>query len=88
MSRIGLRIWTIGVVLFLWIPLVLIMVYAFNSSKIQSWPIPGWTFHWFRDAWNDPDFLKDYEKQGEKKALDPGARATVDLHSAIHPDGQ
>jgi len=40
------------------------------------------------DAWNDPDFLKDYEKQGEKKALDPGARATVDLHSAIHPDGQ
>jgi putative spermidine/putrescine transport system permease protein len=54
-SRVGLRIWTLGVVLFLWIPLVLIMVYAFNSSRIQSWPIPGWTFHWFRDAWNDPD---------------------------------
>ena len=39
-------------------------------------------------AWNDPDFLKDYEKQGEKIALDAGARATVDLHSEIHTDGQ
>jgi putative spermidine/putrescine transport system permease protein len=54
-TRIGLRLWTAGVVLFLWIPLVVIMVYAFNSSNIQSWPISGWTFHWFRAAWNDGD---------------------------------
>jgi protocatechuate 3,4-dioxygenase beta subunit len=39
-------------------------------------------------AWNDPEFLKGYEKQGEKIALEPGARATVDLHAAIHPDAQ
>ena len=54
-TRIALVGWTTLVVLFLWIPLVLIGVYAFNSSVIQSWPIPGWTFHWFRVAWNDPD---------------------------------
>jgi hypothetical protein len=39
-------------------------------------------------AWNDPDFLKEYEKQGEKIALDPGARVTVDLHSAVRTDGK
>lgn len=54
-ARIGLRAWTVGVVLFLWIPLVVIMVYAFNSSNIQSWPISSWTGHWFKDAWNDPE---------------------------------
>ena len=54
-TRIALVCWTTLVVLFLWIPLVLIGVYAFNSSVIQSWPIPGWTFHWFEVAWNDPD---------------------------------
>ena len=38
---------------FLWIPLVIIALYAFNSSNIQSWPIPGWTLHWFRVAWHN-----------------------------------
>jgi putative spermidine/putrescine transport system permease protein len=53
--RIGLSVWTIGVVAFLWLPLVVIAIYAFNSSQIQSWPISGWTFHWFRVAWDNPD---------------------------------
>ena len=42
-TRIALRAWTALVVLFLWLPLALIMVYAFNSSNVQSWPIPGFT---------------------------------------------
>jgi putative spermidine/putrescine transport system permease protein len=53
--RIGLSVWTVGVVAFLWLPLVVIAIYAFNSSPIQSWPISGWTFHWFRVAWDNPD---------------------------------
>ena len=53
--RIGLLLWTLLVVLFLWIPLVLIGVYAFNKSNIQSWPIPGWTTHWFSEAWHNSD---------------------------------
>jgi uncharacterized surface anchored protein len=40
------------------------------------------------NAWEDSDFLKDYEKLGEKVVLDPGAQAGVDLHLAILPDPQ
>ncbi|HEY8792430.1 MAG TPA: ABC transporter permease [Gaiellaceae bacterium] len=54
-ARGALLGWSLLVVLFLWIPLVIIAVYAFNASNIQVWPIPGWTFHWFRVAWHDPD---------------------------------
>jgi putative spermidine/putrescine transport system permease protein len=54
-TRISLGIWTLAVVLFLWVPLVVICVYAFNASNIQSWPITSWTTHWFKEAWNDPD---------------------------------
>jgi putative spermidine/putrescine transport system permease protein len=54
-TRVSLRIWTILVIAFLWIPLVLIAIYAFNKSVVQSWPIPGWTVHWFSVAWHDPD---------------------------------
>jgi len=53
--RIALRLTTFLVVAFLWIPLLIIMLYAFNSSTIQSWPISSYTFHWFRDAWHDQD---------------------------------
>jgi len=54
-TRIGLVLWTAGVIAFLWIPLVIIAVYAFNSSNVQSWPIAGWTLHWFHVTWHDPD---------------------------------
>jgi putative spermidine/putrescine transport system permease protein len=54
-TRIGLVIWTTLVVLFLWVPLVLIMVYAFNASNVQSWPITSFTTKWFSVAWNSPD---------------------------------
>jgi putative spermidine/putrescine transport system permease protein len=59
-SRIGLAIWTALVVAFLWIPLVIIAVYAFNSSNVQSWPIPGWTLHWFRVAWHNDDVRSSF----------------------------
>ena len=53
--RVGLRVWVGLVVAFLLFPIVLIMVYAFNTSTIQSWPIAGVTMKWFSVAWNDPE---------------------------------
>jgi len=54
-TRIGLAVWTALVIAFLWLPLALIMVYAFNRSNVQSWPIPGFTTHWFSVAWHDQE---------------------------------
>ncbi|MGZ4419321.1 MAG: ABC transporter permease [Gaiellaceae bacterium] len=52
-TRAALTAWSVLVIMFLWIPLAIIAIYAFNSSNIQSWPIPGWTLHWFRVAWHN-----------------------------------
>jgi putative spermidine/putrescine transport system permease protein len=54
-TKIGLGVATLLVIAFLWLPLLLIMAYAFNGSTIQSWPISGLTFHWFHEAWHDPE---------------------------------
>ena len=54
-ARVALRIWTALVLFFLWAPLVLIGIYAFNKSNVQSWPIPGFTTKWFSEAWNDEE---------------------------------
>ena len=50
-TRIALGVWSALVVLFLWLPLALIILYAFNKSNVQSWPIPAYTTHWYRAAW-------------------------------------
>ncbi|HZO50242.1 MAG TPA: ABC transporter permease [Gaiellaceae bacterium] len=52
-ARIGLAAWAVFVVCFLWVPIVLMAVYAFNASNVQSWPIPGFTTKWFSQAWHD-----------------------------------
>lgn len=54
-GKLALGLWTLLVALFLWIPLTIILVYAFNTSNIQSWPIPGFTLRWFRVAWEDEE---------------------------------
>jgi putative spermidine/putrescine transport system permease protein len=51
-TRVALTAWTALVVLFLWIPLALIVLYAFNKSNVESWPIQSLTTHWFHTAWN------------------------------------
>jgi putative spermidine/putrescine transport system permease protein len=53
--RIVLRIWVAVVLLALFIPIALILLYAFDRSIIESWPISGFTLRWFSVAWNDPD---------------------------------
>jgi putative spermidine/putrescine transport system permease protein len=54
-TRISLAVWSALVIAFLWIPLVIIGLYAFNGSTLQSWPITDWSFHWFRVAWDNAD---------------------------------
>lgn len=75
-ARVGLGVWTILVVAFLWIPLVIIALYAFNGSAIQSWPISNWSTHWFHVAWND-QFLRSSFRLSVEIALAATAIALV-----------
>jgi putative spermidine/putrescine transport system permease protein len=53
-TRTVLVIWVAGVLLFLFVPIATIVLFAFDRSNIQSWPIEHWTTHWFAVAWDDP----------------------------------
>ncbi len=55
-TRISLAVWSALVIAFLWIPLAIIVLYAFNASNIEGWPITSWTFHWFSVTWHNQDF--------------------------------
>jgi putative spermidine/putrescine transport system permease protein len=54
-TRIGVGVASALVIAFLWIPILIILAYAFNGSVIQTWPVQNLTLHWFRAAWNDQE---------------------------------
>jgi putative spermidine/putrescine transport system permease protein len=49
-----LRIGTAITLAFIYVPLIVIAIYAFNSSKSQRWPIDGITLDWFDKAFHNP----------------------------------
>ncbi len=53
-TRVGLRVATVIVLLFLYLPLVILAIYAFNPSRLQVWPPTGLTLHWFAEAAGNP----------------------------------
>jgi putative spermidine/putrescine transport system permease protein len=46
-SRVAFAVWAALIMLFLFFPIVIIMLYAFNPSNVQSWPLPGLSTRWF-----------------------------------------
>ncbi|MCY7418135.1 MAG: ABC transporter permease [Chloroflexi bacterium] len=52
--RIGLRVASALVLAFLYLPLVILAIYAFNPSRLQAWPPTGFTLQWFAEAANNP----------------------------------
>jgi putative spermidine/putrescine transport system permease protein len=52
-TRIGLGIWTALVIAFLFIPIVIICLYAFNPSNVQGWPLSGLSTKWFSSTWHN-----------------------------------
>src|SRR3712207_111329 len=53
-ARWLLRLGTGLTLLFIYIPLIVIVLYAFNESRIQTWPLPGLTLEWFERAIDNP----------------------------------
>jgi putative spermidine/putrescine transport system permease protein len=53
--RVALRSWAVLVMLFLYIPVGVIFLYAFNPSVLQSWPITGLSTRWFGPVLHDEE---------------------------------
>jgi putative spermidine/putrescine transport system permease protein len=45
-----LRAATVLVLAFIYLPLTLVVIYAFNTSGSAAWPPSGFTLHWFEQA--------------------------------------
>ena len=57
LTRVLLRIASGGVLAFLYLPLVILAILAFNDSRVQRWPPAGFTLRWFTEALGNPSLL-------------------------------
>lgn len=49
-TRAALRIFFAALVLFLYAPLLILILFSFNKSSVPTFPLAGFTLHWYRAA--------------------------------------
>lgn len=52
-----LRIWAGLVYLFLFLPILIVMLMSFNASRYSTFPAKEFTFDWYVAAWDDPQIV-------------------------------
>jgi putative spermidine/putrescine transport system permease protein len=67
-ARLGLRLAPAATLAFIYLPILIIVMYAFNADPLQRWPITGYTIEWIGRAWAD---------QGVRSAFFASVRAAV-----------
>jgi putative spermidine/putrescine transport system permease protein len=75
-TRWLLRLGTALTLAFLYLPLLVIALYAFNERRVQTWPIPGFTLEWFDKAFHNPG-VRDALETSLKAALGATALALL-----------
>jgi putative spermidine/putrescine transport system permease protein len=53
LARGGLWLWVWAVLVFLFGPIITIVIFSFDRSNIETLPIRSWTLSWYQVAWHD-----------------------------------
>ena len=66
--RVSLTVITVVVLVFIYVPLLLVLLNSFNTDRTFGWPPPGYTLHWWELAWHS---------QGARDALWTSVRVAI-----------
>ncbi len=84
LSRSGawaMRVFFALVVVFLYAPIAILLIFSFNNSEVPSFPLSGFTFHWYRE------FIGNADLRGAlgRARSSPRSRASAPSCSACSP---
>ncbi len=57
-STIFVIILAVCALLFLYLPVVVVVMYSFNTEAISSFPMSGFTFHWYKVMFQNKDLIQ------------------------------
>ncbi|MGH2358093.1 MAG: ABC transporter permease [Candidatus Limnocylindria bacterium] len=59
-ARVALRAVSAAVLAFLYLPLIILAIYAFNPRRSMAWPPAGFTLSWFGEAFANPAIVQAF----------------------------
>jgi len=86
LSRTGawvLRAFFFLVVLFLYAPIVILLIFSFNDSAVPSFPLSGFTLHWYHDFLTNSELKGALETSAIVAALSSVGAVVLGILSAI-----
>lgn len=81
---IGLRIYAVAYLLFLYAPIALLILLAFNARRSIGLPFTGFTLRWFETAANDPLMLDSLRNSLQVAAVAVGVSVLVGTPAAVY----
>jgi spermidine/putrescine transport system permease protein len=86
LSRTGawvLRAFFLIVVLFLYAPIVILLIFSFNNSAVPTFPLSGFTFHWYHQFLTNSDLRGALETSAIVAALSSLGAVVLGILSSI-----
>jgi len=86
LSRNGarlLRAFFALVVVFLYLPIVILLIFSFNDSELPSFPLSGFTLHWYHEFLTNPDLRSALGTSAIVAALSSAVAVTLGVLASI-----
>ena len=78
-----LRAFFVLVVLFLYAPIVILLIFSFNNSEVPSFPLSGFTLHWYHQFLTNPDLKGALETSAIIAALSSAGAVVLGVLAAM-----
>jgi spermidine/putrescine transport system permease protein len=71
------------VVVFLYAPIVILLIFSFNNAEVPSFPLSGFTFHWYREFVGNADLRGALETSAIIAAISSVGAVVLGVLSSI-----
>ncbi|MGB2953114.1 MAG: ABC transporter permease [Gaiellaceae bacterium] len=78
-----LRAFFVLVVVFLYAPIVILLIFSFNNSELPSFPLSGFTLHWYHQFLTNPDLKGALETSAIIAGLSSAAAVVLGVLASI-----
>jgi spermidine/putrescine transport system permease protein len=71
------------VVVFLYAPILILLIFSFNNAEVPTFPLSGFTFHWYREFLTNSDLRGALQTSGIIAALSSAGAVVLGVLASI-----
>jgi len=82
-GRIALRALFVLVVLFLYLPIAILLIFSFNNAEVPTFPLSGFTFHWYHQFVTNGDLRGALQTSAIIAAISSGGAVVLGVLASV-----